>query len=72
MRNIERVLAHVLQALMGSQGLSYDMTTAQNLYRMQYYWKKYKNMMDALVVESLGADVSKYNEVDTEKSDWFS
>ena len=31
MRNIERVLAHVLQALMGSQGLSYDMTTAQIL-----------------------------------------
>ena len=45
MHNIERMLAHVLHTLMGSQGLSYDMTTAQNLYRMQYYWKKYKNMM---------------------------
>ena len=54
MHNIERVLAHVLHSLMGNQGLSYDMTTAQNLYRMQHCWKKYKNMMDALIVQSLG------------------
>ena len=66
MHNIERVLAHVLHSLMGSQGLSYDMTTAQSLYRMQYYWKKYKNMMDALVVQSLGGDMNKYNTADTE------
>ena len=66
MHNIERVLAHVLHSLMSSQGLSYDMTTAQSLYRMQYYWKKYKNMIDALIVQSLGGDVNKYNTADTE------
>jgi hypothetical protein len=57
MHNFERILAQMINILMGNQGLAYDMTTAQNLYRLKYYWIKYKSMVDALTVESIGGEV---------------
>ena len=37
------------------------MTTAQNLYRLNYYWIKYRSMVDALTVESLGGNPELFN-----------
>ena len=54
MHNFERILATILSTLMGSQRLAYNMTTAQNLYRSNYYWIKFRAMIDALTVKSLG------------------
>jgi hypothetical protein len=40
MHNFERVLS--------------DMTSAQNLYRVNYYWVKYRAMVNTITIESLG------------------
>jgi hypothetical protein len=66
MHNFERILAQMIQTLMGNQGLSYDMTTAQNLYRLNYYWIKYRSMVDALTVESLGGNPDLFNDAPQE------
>ena len=50
MHNFERMLATMISTLMGSQGLAYDMTTAQKLYRLNYYWIKFRSMIDVLTV----------------------
>jgi hypothetical protein len=60
MHNFERILANIISTLMGSQGLAYDMTTAQNLYRLNYYWIKFRAMIDALTVESLGGNANMF------------
>lgn len=52
MHNYERVLSPILSIFMGNQGLKYDMTTSQNLYRIQYYWTKFKSFFDTLTVIS--------------------
>ena len=66
MHNFERILAQLISTLMGNQGLAYNMTTAQNLYRVNYYWIKFKSMVDALTVESLGGDPDIFNEAPVE------
>jgi hypothetical protein len=53
MHNFERILSELISTLMGSQGLAYDMTSAQNLYRVNYYWLKYRAMVNTITVESL-------------------
>jgi hypothetical protein len=66
MHNFERILAQLISTLMGNQGLAYDMTTAQNLYRLNSYTIKFKAIVDALVVESLGGDPNLFNEAPAE------
>ena len=61
MHNFERILANMISTLMGNQGLGYDMTTAQNLYRLNYYWIKYRAMVNALTVESVGGNPELFN-----------
>ena len=56
MHNLERVLVSLFDVLMGSQGLNYDMTSAQNLCRLNYYWVKFKAMVEALTTQSVGGD----------------
>lgn len=62
MHNFDRILAQMIETLMGNQGLSYDMTTAQNLYRLNYY----RSMVDAVTVESLGGNPDIFNSVPQE------
>jgi hypothetical protein len=61
MHNFERILALLLSTLMGNQGIAYDMTTAQNLYRLNFYWIKYKSMVDSLTVTSVGGNPDLFN-----------
>ena len=56
MHNFQRILAQMIETLMGNHSLWNDLTTAQNLYRLNYYWMKYRSMVDALTVESLGGN----------------
>ena len=60
MHNFERVLVSLLDVLMGNQGLTYEMTSAQNLYRLNYYWVKYKAMVNALTTVAVGGDPTLY------------
>ena len=60
MHNFERVLLPLLDMLLGKQGLAHEMTTSQGMYRIHYYWLKFKNMLDTLIIDSLGGDVNKY------------
>ena len=55
MHNFERILAQMIHSLTGNQDLQYEMTSAQNRYRLNYYWIKYKSMVDsASLVKSAG------------------
>ena len=60
MHNFERVLVSLLDVLMGNQGLTHEMTSAQNLYRLNYYWVKFKAMVNALTTVSVGGDPTLY------------
>ena len=62
MHNYERVLLPLLDNLLGKQGLAHEMTTSQGMYRVNYYWVKFRNMLDTLIIDSLGGDVNKYFE----------
>ena len=66
MHNFERVLVSLFDVLMGSQGLNYDMTLAQNLYRLDYYWVKFKAMVEALTTQSVGGDPNCFNKAPKE------
>ena len=66
MHNFERVLVSLFSTLMGSQGLAYDTSTAQNLYRLNYYWVKFKAMVEALTTQSVGGDPNLFNEAPPE------
>lgn len=66
MHNFERVLVSLFSTLMGSQGLAYDATTSQNLYRLNYYWVKFKAMVEALTTQSVGGDPDLFNEAPPE------
>lgn len=61
MHNFERILASMINILMGNQGLSYDMTTSQNLFRLNYYTIKYRSMVDALTVKSVGGNPEDFS-----------
>ena len=67
MHNYERVLLPLLDNLLGKQGLAHEMTTSQRMYRVNYYWVIYINMLDTLIIDSLGGDVNKYFEVPPSK-----
>lgn len=66
MHNFERVLVSLFDVLMGSQGLNYDMTSAQNLYRLNYYWVKFKAMVEALTTQSVGGDPNYFKKAPKE------
>jgi hypothetical protein len=61
MHNYERILSPIITNLMGQQGLAFDMTTAQNLYRFNYYMKKYRDMFNFLITKSVGGDFKDFN-----------
>ena len=60
MHNFERVLIPLLDKLLGKQGMAHDMTTSQGMYRVNYYWMKYRNMLDTLTVDAMRGEVSSY------------
>lgn len=60
MHNFERVLIPLLDKLLGKQGMAHDMTTSQGMYRVNYYWMKYRNMLETLTVDAMGGEVSSY------------
>jgi hypothetical protein len=66
MHNFERVLVSLFSTLMGSQGLAYDTTTSQNLYRLNYYWVKFKAMVEAITTQSVGGDPESFNQAPPE------
>ena len=61
MHNFERILSEIISKLKGSQGLAYDMTSARNLYRVNYCWEKYRAMVNTTTVQSLGGDADLLN-----------
>ena len=62
MHNFERVLITLLDKMLGSQGLAHAMTTAQGMYCLNYYWVKFRNMLDAITVDALGGDTDLFKD----------
>ena len=62
MHNFERVLITLLDKLLGSQGLAHEMTTSQGMYRLNYYWVKFRNMLDTITVDALGGDTDLFKD----------
>lgn len=60
--NFERVLIPLLDKLLGSQGLSHEMTTSQGMFKLNYYWIKFRNMLDTITIQSLGGNPDLFND----------
>ena len=60
MHNFERVLLPLLDKVLGKQGLAHELTTSQGMYKVNYYWVKFRNMLDTLTIDSFGGDVTQY------------
>lgn len=61
MHDFETMLSEIISTLKGSQGLASDMTSAQNLHLVKYYWVKYRSMVNTTTVESPGGDGDLFN-----------
>ena len=60
MHNFERVLLTLLDKILGKQGLAHEQTTSQGMYKLNYYWVKFRNMLDTITIDSSGGDVALY------------